>query len=294
MRPADVQSNVVRFKPRVPKSGLSEIAAWLAHGSAEGHPIGRAKYLNWRLAVDEDNAIILLCDDHAALGAEILRCCTAFGGRRAAAAGTWHRRGHVPARCTGSRGAAHHRRGPRSHHGCRHRASAAHCGGRRPAGQPVGRAAASQHANPFDAIDRLAEKIGSDAYLPPVPMFAATAADGEVLRRQTGVANALALACEADLLIMGVGEATSAAFLSRAGVFSPDDLGALHCAGAAGEALGYFYGPDGRLVDATLHGRVTGLSLEALAAAGGSRPIVAVAADRARRGPYMPCCRVDC
>ncbi len=133
------------------------------------------------------------------------------------------------------------------------------------------------HANPFEVIDRLAEKTGSDAYLLPVPMFAASAKDRDVLRRQTGVSDALALAHQAGLFVLGIGEATSEASLSRAGVFSRDDLRLLHQAGAAGEALGYFYGADGKLVDTPLHDRVTGLSLEAFAQAGRPRQIVAVA-----------------
>lgn len=133
------------------------------------------------------------------------------------------------------------------------------------------------YANPFEVIDRLAEKTGSDAYLLPVPMFAASPADRDVLRRQTGVSEAVALARQAGLIILGIGEATSEAFLSRAGVFSRDDLRLLHAAGAAGEALGYFYSRDGKLVDTQLHDRVTGLSLEAFAQAGGPCQIVAVA-----------------
>ena len=144
-------------------------------------------------------------------------------------------------------------------------------------------------AHPFEVVDRLAEKTGADARLLPVPMFAAAGPDRVVLRRQAGVAEALTLAREASLLLLGIGEADSAAFLAQAGMLSAADLAAVRAAGAVGEALGYFYDRDGAAVDTPLHGRVTGLSLaelvpdpqpgrEVVAVAGGPDKTEAVAA----------------
>ena len=70
-------------------------------------------------------------------------------------------------------------------------------------------------AHPFEVIDRLAEKTGAEAHLLPVPMFSCEAADRDVLRRQTGVAEALRLTAQASLLLMGIGEADATAFLRR-------------------------------------------------------------------------------
>lgn len=131
-------------------------------------------------------------------------------------------------------------------------------------------------ASPYEVIDRLAEKTGAEAHLLPVPMFARESHDREVLRRQTGVAEALALAEAASLVILGIGEATTGAFLLQSGAFSPADLELARAAGAAGEALGYFYDSRGRLIDTKLHERLTGLSLSSLAASG-SREVLAVA-----------------
>lgn len=133
-------------------------------------------------------------------------------------------------------------------------------------------------AHPFEVIDRLAEKTGADACLMPVPMFAAAPADRDVLRRQAGVAEALALARDATLILLGIGEVTGDAFLAHSGVLTSADIEEVTGAGAHGEALGYFYDRDGNLVETTLHQRVTGLSLSDLtASAVPRRDVVAVA-----------------
>ena len=116
-------------------------------------------------------------------------------------------------------------------------------------------------ANPFEVIDHFAEKTGADAFLLPVPMFARAAADTAVLRRQFGVEESLRLAAEVSLMVMGIGSLETEAFLSLAGVITPDELTEVRAAGAAGEILGYFYDADGRLVDTPLHDRVVALPL---------------------------------
>ncbi len=133
------------------------------------------------------------------------------------------------------------------------------------------------HASPYEVIDRLAEKTGADAHLLPVPMFARESSDREVLRRQTGVAEALALADAASLVILGIGEAAENAFLLQSGAFSTSDLELARAAGAAGEALGYFYDAAGRLIETPLHDRLTGLSLSSLSTDHGAREVLAVA-----------------
>jgi DNA-binding transcriptional regulator LsrR (DeoR family) len=133
-------------------------------------------------------------------------------------------------------------------------------------------------AHPFEVVDRLAEKTGADARMMTVPMFAAAARDRDILRRQAGVAEALTFAREATLLMLGIGEASKDAFISQSGVVTAADIHQAREAGARGEALGYFYGRHGDLVDTALHERVTGLSLAELGArADATREVIAVA-----------------
>jgi DNA-binding transcriptional regulator LsrR (DeoR family) len=133
---------------------------------------------------------------------------------------------------------------------------------------------------PFDVIHRLAEKAGAEAYLLPVPMVANTPADGNVLRAQRGVADTLALAMEATLVLAGIGAVNEAAFLPMAGMVAPEEVRALRAAGAIGEILGRYFGADGRLVNTELHDRVIAVAPSAMhglvAVAGGEAKVPAI------------------
>ncbi len=133
---------------------------------------------------------------------------------------------------------------------------------------------------PFDVINRLAEKTGADAYLLPVPMFANSPADSDVLRAQRGVAETLALAAEATLMVVGIGAVAEAAFLPMAGMIAAGEVRELRAAGAAGEMLGRYFAADGSLASTILHDRLIALPLPSLrgvvAVAGGADKIDAI------------------
>ena len=73
-------------------------------------------------------------------------------------------------------------------------------------------------ANPFDVIQKLAEKTGAEAYLMPVPFFANSIADKKVLLSQLGVGDVLAMGEAASLLIVGIGEVSTESFLHMGGM----------------------------------------------------------------------------
>jgi DNA-binding transcriptional regulator LsrR (DeoR family) len=140
-------------------------------------------------------------------------------------------------------------------------------------------------ANPFDMIHRLAEKTGAEAYLLPVPFFANSAADRAVLLAQRGVAEAMALAREASLFIVGIGEVAGAeAFLRQTGMISPEEQAALGAAGAVGEVLGCFLDAEGKPIATPLHERLIALPFfdlagrQVYAGAGGATMVAAIAA----------------
>ncbi|HMQ58094.1 MAG TPA: sugar-binding domain-containing protein, partial [Rhizobiaceae bacterium] len=68
-------------------------------------------------------------------------------------------------------------------------------------------------ANPHDVIHRLAERTGAEAYVMPVPFFANTAEDREILLAQRGISQVFELAREAELLFVGIGTAEPEASL---------------------------------------------------------------------------------
>ena len=110
--------------------------------------------------------------------------------------------------------------------------------------------------SPFDVIHRLAEKTGGEAWLMPVPFIANTAADRAVLLAQRGIGEAVALAVQATLCLVGIGEVAGGAFLPTSGVVSPGEVEALLAAGAAGEMLGHYFDAHGRQIETPLHDRV--------------------------------------
>ncbi|MDA8250995.1 MAG: winged helix-turn-helix transcriptional regulator [Rhodospirillales bacterium] len=137
-------------------------------------------------------------------------------------------------------------------------------------------------SGPFDVIHRAAEKTGAEAFLLPVPMIANSPTDADVLRRQRGVAETLALAAEATLVFAGIGAVGEAAFLPMAGMLEAGEVRALRAAGAAGEMLGRYFAADGTLIATDLHDRVIATHPSALrgvvAVAGGAEKTSAIQA----------------
>jgi DNA-binding transcriptional regulator LsrR (DeoR family) len=100
-------------------------------------------------------------------------------------------------------------------------------------------------ASPFDVVHRLAERTGAEAYVMPVPFFANTANDREVLESQFGISDVLAMAKQATLYIAGIGEVDPKSFLTTGGMIEDEDVMALRKSGAVGEMLGQFFAIDG-------------------------------------------------
>lgn len=139
-------------------------------------------------------------------------------------------------------------------------------------------------ANPFDVIHALADRTKAAAYLPPVPFYANSAADRDILFRQRGVAEAFRLAAQASFFVLGIGEVSEAAFLCRSGMILTEEIAAVARDGGVGELLGMFVDAEGRRVETELHERVIALDpeimrgREALAVAGGAHKAAAIGA----------------
>jgi len=110
-------------------------------------------------------------------------------------------------------------------------------------------------ANPHDVMHRLAEKTGARAYVMPVPFFANTVEDREVLLSQRGVDEVFRMAQAATLKVVGIGTATADAQLVSSGMIEPAEIEAIAAAGARGEMLGDFFDAGGHVVETTLSAR---------------------------------------
>jgi DNA-binding transcriptional regulator LsrR (DeoR family) len=133
-------------------------------------------------------------------------------------------------------------------------------------------------ANPFDVIHRLAERTGAEAYLLPVPVFANSVADKAVLMQQYGIADVAALARQASLLIVGIGQISGEGFLVSSGMIRPDEVVELKRVGACADLLGHFFSADGRMLETDLSARATSMSAAELR----KHRIVAIAGGQAK------------
>lgn len=139
-------------------------------------------------------------------------------------------------------------------------------------------------ANPYDVMHRLAEKTNAAAYVLPVPFFANTAEDREVLVAQRGVREAFSLAAQADLMVVGIGTAQPDAQLVASQMIEPAEILEVREVGGVGEVLGHFFDRYGNPVETSLAARTLSPAIEGLkgrrivALAGGPEKIDAIQA----------------
>jgi DNA-binding transcriptional regulator LsrR (DeoR family) len=101
-------------------------------------------------------------------------------------------------------------------------------------------------ASPFDVIHRLAERTSAEAYVMPVPFFANTEKDRQVLESQYGVSDVIAMAKDAELYIAGIGEVDRKSFIASGGMVDEEDVEKVVKMGACAELLGHFFDENGK------------------------------------------------
>ncbi|MFO1074694.1 MAG: sugar-binding transcriptional regulator [Geminicoccaceae bacterium] len=139
-------------------------------------------------------------------------------------------------------------------------------------------------ANPYDVMHRLAERTAAQAYVMPVPFFANSVEDREVLLEQRGVREVFAMAEGASLKYVGIGTADPGAQLVSSGMIEPGEIAEIAAGGGVGELLGHFFDDAGRLLATTLTARTLAASFgdperqRLVAVAGGREKVAAIAA----------------
>ncbi|RWL99759.1 MAG: sugar-binding transcriptional regulator [Mesorhizobium sp.] len=139
-------------------------------------------------------------------------------------------------------------------------------------------------ANPHDVMHRLAEKTGAQAYVMPVPFFANSADDREVLLAQRGVREIFEMSNRATLKFVGIGTADAGAQLVATGMIEPREIAEITAVGGVGEMLGHFFDARGRVLETTLTARTLAVDLDGsadsriIAIAGGPTKVEAVRA----------------
>lgn len=128
-------------------------------------------------------------------------------------------------------------------------------------------------ANPYDVIHRLADQTGAMSYVMPLPFFANTAEDREVLLAQRGVREVFDLAANSDLMVVGIGTVDADAQLVASQMIEPAEIQEVRDLGGQGELLGHFFDGAGKPVETSLAERTVAPALAALS----KRRIVAIA-----------------
>ena len=137
-------------------------------------------------------------------------------------------------------------------------------------------------ANPHDVMHRLTEKTGAAAYVMPIPFFANTVEDREVLLSQRGVREIFDLAERADPMIVGIGTAEADTQLVASQMIEAAEIADVRAKGGVGEVLGHFFDAEGKPIETSLSARTLSPGLEAMrgrriiAIAGGKQKVTAI------------------
>jgi lsr operon transcriptional repressor len=116
-------------------------------------------------------------------------------------------------------------------------------------------------AKAHETSEALARAFGGRAHHLPAPVLASTAAAAAVLRAEAEIAETLALAARADLLVVGVGTLEDN-HLMHTGAITHQDLPALRSKGIVGDISSRFFDAAGRAVPLPIDDRVIALTLE--------------------------------
>ena len=139
-------------------------------------------------------------------------------------------------------------------------------------------------AKPHDVMQLIAEKTSAQAYVMPVPFYANTSEDREVLLAQKGVKDVFDYAESASLKLVGIGTVGPETQLVQSGMIEPAEIKEVMEKGGVGELLGHFYNDKGELVETNLTQRTLAISVgeridgQVVALAGGKEKVAPIKA----------------
>lgn len=135
-------------------------------------------------------------------------------------------------------------------------------------------------ATPYNAVIRMADRVGARHYPYPLPVLAQDAAELAVMHAQEAIRNTLRLCAEADFSLVGIGQLGRAGPIVLDGFMSSETLAELTAAGAQGEITSWVYDGDGHVLNCGHNSRVTSAPLPRAV----DRPVIAVAVGEAKGG----------
>ena len=133
-------------------------------------------------------------------------------------------------------------------------------------------------ASAYNVIIRMADRVNARHYPMPLPVFARSKRERTLLHNQEPVHNILALAKDADVTFVGVGNMGENAPLFVDGFISRDEMSALTAAGAIGEITSWVYDRNGELIQ----GLTNDLVASAPLGKARDKPVIGIAAGEAK------------
>ena len=142
----------------------------------------------------------------------------------------------------------------------------------------LGNMMADGQATAYNAVVRMADRVGAPHYPCPLPVLVKDARELEVLHAQEAVRHTLALCEQADLTLVGIGQIGPRAPLLLDGFISGAEMAGLMAEGAVGEITSLVFDGAGRVIENGFNARVASAPLSRA----GERPVVAVALGEAK------------
>jgi DNA-binding transcriptional regulator LsrR (DeoR family) len=130
----------------------------------------------------------------------------------------------------------------------------------------------------FDVVMRIADKVNAPHYPMPVPVVSPTEAENAAFHALPPVRRVVALARNADVVIVGVGQMSDDAPMLKDGFVTRAELEEMQVGGAMGEVAGWVYDAQGSYLDFGINRRTGGVRVEP----GLDRPSIGIAAGASK------------
>lgn len=128
-------------------------------------------------------------------------------------------------------------------------------------------------ATPYNVVIRMADRVNARHYPMPLPVFARSMEEKQLLQQQEAVHNILELARQADITFVGIGNIGDSAPLLIDGFVSREEMRAMLKAGGIGEITSWVFDRNGKLIDGLTNDRVASAVLQISP----SKPVIAIA-----------------
>ena len=142
-------------------------------------------------------------------------------------------------------------------------------------------------ATPYNAVIRMAERVGARHYPYPLPVVARDEEELRVMHGQEPVRHTMALCARADFTLVGVGQVGPLAPLCVDGFMNAQQMQDMMAQGAAGEITSWVYDGEGRVMPGEFNARVASAPL----IVGGEAPVVGLAAGPVKAGAILAALR---